>query len=353
MTQDSFFRRMPKVELHCHLDGALRVGTVLDLARRASVKLPADNEQDLAPFVQVAPACRSLREFLDVFDLLYPLLRTSEAVERIAYELVEDSSRENIRHLEVRFAPLLQATPSFPLEEVVQAALRGLERGRKDFGTTSGILLCLFRSHSPAENRKAFEALRKAYDGRTVVGMDLAGDEARHPTMEFAEFFEQAKRHGIRATCHAGETVGTANLEAALELGVDRIGHGTHLMEGETLLKEVVRRRVPLEIGLTSNVRTKSVPDLASHPFVRFHKAGVRLSLNTDDRGIIGIDLTHEYEAALSLGLSQEELVALSLDAVDQLFLPEPDRASLRRRFEEEIVALKADEKKAAPTTTH
>ncbi len=347
-----FLLKLPKTALHCHLDGSLRPVTVLELARERHVKLPADNIAGLIPHVQVKPSCRSLKDFLDVFHLLYPLLRDALAVERIAYELIEDCALENIRHVEVRFAPELQCSQSFTTDDVVAAALKGLARGLRDFGTSSSIIICLFRSHGPRENQRAFDTLRKYFrkdprlDAPAVVGLDVAGDEARYPTIEFASYYEQAKRLGIWTTCHAGETVGTANLRAALDLSVGRIGHGTHLLEDHGLMQEVVRRAVPLEVGISSNVRTKSVPSFESHPALAFHKAGVPVTLNTDDRGILGIDLTHEYQEALELGFSLEELCALSRNSVNHLFLPESERAKLRNRFDLEIAALKA----SAPT---
>ena len=340
--------KMPKTDIHCHLDGSLRPKTALDLARELKVKLPADSVEELTPFVQVAPTCGSLKEFLDVFELLYPLLRSEKAVERVAYELIEDCAKENIRHVEVRFAPVLQETAAFSTDHVVEAVLRGLRRGLRDFGTTSSAIVCMLRPHSPEENRRAFETLKKFFrkdakpEEPAVVGMDLAGDEARYPTMDFAAFYEEANALGINTTCHAGETEGTKNLEAALALSVMRIGHGTHLMEDVKLMGEVVRRRIPLEVGITSNIRTKSVPDLESHPALSFYRAGVPITLNTDDRGIIGIDLTHEYEQALRLGFTLAEIARLSLESVDHLFLPKPEREKMRRRFDAEIKTVMA-----------
>lgn len=343
-----FFFKLPKTDLHCHLDGSLRPQTVLELARKYDVKLPADNVRDLTPHVQVAPTCRSLKEFLDVFHLLYPLLVHADAVERIAYELVEDCAKENIRHVEARFAPSLQAHDKFRTDAVVEAVLKGLRRGCKDFGTTSSVIICLFRSHGPRENRWAFDSLKKYFNPNakleepSVVGVDLAGDEARYPTMEYADFYREAKEKGIWMTCHAGETEGTANLEAALELDVHRIGHGTHLLDSQKLMKEVVKRGVPLEVGISSNVRTKSVPSFEEHPAPKFHKAGVPITLNTDDRGILGIDLTHEYEEATKLGFTAEQLAKISLDSVDHVFLPASERAKLKARFKAEIDGLLA-----------
>lgn len=339
-------RRLPKADLHCHLDGSLRPATILELARRYKVKLPADNLKDLTPLVQVAPTCRSLKEFLDVFDLIYPLLRRPEAVERAAYELVEDCAAENIRHVEARFAPELQATAAFPTDEVVAAALKGLRKGFENFKTTSSVIICLFRSHGPKENRRAFETLKKAFkadaspEEPAVVGLDLAGDESRYPTAQYADFYQEAKALGIHTTCHAGETVGTENLKAALDLGVNRIGHGTRLLEDPRLTAEVVRRGVPLEIGITSNVRTKAVLDFESHPARAFHRAGVKVTLNTDDRGILGIDLTHEYGEASRLGFTLAELSRLSCESVGHLFLPAAQKERLRRRFESETQAV-------------
>jgi adenosine deaminase len=331
--------QLPKADLHCHLDGSVRPATLLELGKRLKIKLPADTPAALAPFVQVSPSCRSLKEFLDIFELIYPLLRDPLSVERIAYELVEDCAKENILHVEARFAPVLQAHAKFSTDAVVEAALKGLRRGQKDFGTTSSIIVCMIRSHGPQENRRAFETLKKFHKPQTrleepcVVALDLAGDEARYPTRDYAAFYEEAKSLGIATTCHAGETQGTENLRAALELGVGRIGHGIHLMEDRRLVAEVARRKVPVEIGLTSNVRTKSVPSLKDHPALDFHRAGVPITLNTDDRGIIGIDLTHEYEAALELGFTLSELSALSIDSTAHLFLPQENRALLRERF--------------------
>ena len=333
-------RKLPKADLHCHLDGSLRPRTVLELAKAAKVKLPADDLEGLLPFVQVAPTCRSLKEFLDVFHVLYPLLRRADAVERIAYELVEDCAADGILHCEVRFAPELQTTASFSTDQVVEAVLKGLRRGFKDFGTTSSVIVCLFRSHGPSENRRAFETAKKAFkadaslEEPAVVGLDLAGDEARYPTIEYASFYQEARALGIHTTCHAGETVGTKNLKAALDLSVERIGHGIHLFEDKALMAEVVRRGVPLEIGISSNVRTKAVPDFESHPALAFHRAGVKITLNTDDRGILGIDLTHEYAEALRLGFTAAELARLSVASVDHLFLPARERARLKARFE-------------------
>jgi len=203
------------------------------------------------------------------------------------------------------------------------------------------VIICLFRSHSPKENRKAFGLAKKHY-GRGVTGIDLAGDESLYPTKDFAEFFEEANHLDFFTTCHAGEVKGLDNLRSALEFKVHRIGHGIHLMEDEKLLKEVVQRQVPLEIGLTSNIRTHTVSDYSLHPLRRFFAAGVPVSINTDDRGIFGIDLVHEYEAAMThLRFSPEEILRIASDSIGHLFLDEERKSHLRHSFEQEVSKLK------------
>lgn len=340
-------KRLPKTDLHCHLDGSVRPETLLELAKRFKVKLPADTVEGLLPHVRVAPSCGSLKEFLDLFEVIYPVLRQPEAVERIAYELVEDCAAENIRHVEARLAPELQATSSFSSVQVLEAVQRGLRRGLKDFGTTSSIIVCMLRAHSPAQNRRAFEALKKTFRkdaslaDPSVVGLDLAGDEAAIPLGPSAALYEEALALGFGTTCHAGET-GGGDLDALFELGVGRIGHGVKLAERPDLMRLAAARRVPVEVNLTSNVFTKSVPALRDHPAPKFRAAGVPFTLNTDDRGMMGIDLTHEYGQALELGFTLADLCALSLESVDFLFLPAPARAALKTRFARELAELRA-----------
>ena len=198
----SALRLLPKVELHCHLDGSLRPATILELARERGVRLPAGTIEGIRPHVQVHGPC-SLGECLAVFERVYPLLRDAAALERVAYELCEDSAADNIRHLEVRYAPMLNAAPGFSPEATVEAVLRGLRRGREAFGVSSGVILCLIRSHGARENGAVMSVLKRYYRSsnglRTpnVVGMDLAGDEFRFPTRLYSDFFEQARALGI------------------------------------------------------------------------------------------------------------------------------------------------------------
>lgn len=332
-------RRMPKVDLHCHLDGSVRVETIRDLARKTKANLPMDLKA-LKKLVSVDEDCRSLGDFLRVFEYFYPLLKSAEAVERIAYELVEDASRENIKHNEVRLAPALQATPNFSMEQVVQAALKGLAAGSAKFKTGATAILICYRSLDRAENMETVRLAEK-YLGKGVVALDLAGDESRFPIQDFSEFFELAKSKKIPFTIHAGEAAGPESIEASLNLGASRIGHGVRLIENPALLERIRKERIPLEVCITSNVQTQVVSDFQRHPVRHFFDKGLRVTLNTDDRGVSDLDLTHEYLIAhKKLGFTEEQLRQIALNGVESLFLSGESKSALRKSFEEEFATI-------------
>lgn len=333
---ENLLRAMPKVDLHCHLDGSIRCETILALAKSQGYHLPTTDPTEIKKYVQAGPNCRSLSDFLQVFNYIYPLLRQANALKRIAYELCEDCAKDNIRYVEVRFAPLLCAHDKFSTQEVIESVLEGLAMGGRDFGVDSSVIVCLIRSFSPQENWASFEAAQRFY-GRGVVALDLAGDESKFPTQDFALYFERAKTKGMAATCHAGEAQGLHNLKSALSFGVERIGHGTHLMDAPDLLQEVLARNIVLEVGLTSNVRTRTVASYEEHPLRQFLKAGVRVTLNTDDKGILDIDLTHEYVQAYQLGISLSMLAQIALNGVSALFLPDVKKQKIKKLFEEQM----------------
>lgn len=349
---DRLIREMPKVETHVHLDGALSPALIQELA--AAQGLPpfaGKSVGEIRTLAVVDTPRRSLQEVLDAFATFLPLLRRPEALERVAYELVKAARTQNIRHLEVRFAPALQATPEFPSESVLAAALRGLERGRRELGVSSGVIVCLIRPFelvSREENEEILE-LAVRYARRGVVAIDLAGNEAAAPLSEFREFYLRAKAAGLRTTAHAGEVPGSRDIETALELGVDRLGHATMLARNPGLMERVRERGVTLEINLTSNLRTAAVPSYAEHPVRAFYKAGIPVTLSTDDPGVFGIDLDHEYGVlAGPLRFTPEEILTVSFQGIDALFLPEDRKREIRREFESSLGALLGRLRKAA-----
>lgn len=341
---ERLIREMPKVETHVHLDGTLSPALIQELA--AAQGLPpfaGKSVGEIRKLAVVDTPRGSLQEVLDAFATFLPLLRRPEAVERVAYEVVKAARTQNIRHVEVRFAPALLETPEFPSESVLAAALRGLERGRRELGVSSGVIVCLIRPFELVSREKNEQMLELAvrYAGRGVVAIDLAGNEAAAPLAAFSVFYLRAQKAGLRTTAHAGEVQGSRDIETALDLGVDRLGHATILARDPVLMKRVRERGVTLEINLTSNLRSAAVASYAEHPVRAFYKAGIPVALSTDDPGVFAIDLDHEYGVlAGPLRFTPEEILSVSFQGIDALFLPEARKGEIRRDFESSLAAL-------------
>ncbi|HEV8305385.1 MAG TPA: adenosine deaminase [Gemmatimonadales bacterium] len=332
-------RRWPKAELHVHLDGALRPATMLDLARQQRIRLPADTPEALAQVMLVRDA-RSLEEYLQKYEITLSVLQTAAALERVAYEFVVDVAAERVRYVEVRYSPLLHR-PALTLAEAIEAPLRGIRRAEAETGTKVGLIVCGIRTRPPAESLELARAAAE-YRAAGVIAFDLAGPERGHPARDHRAAFEYAAAHGMACTCHAGEGDGPQSIDQALHVcGAQRIGHGTRLAEDPSLLEEVVQRRIPLEMCLSSNVHTHAVATVAEHPFRRYLQQGVVVTLNTDGRLTDGITLTDEYYLAhAALGLSQDELARVVLNACESAFLPEYEKVALVSRVQSELEAL-------------
>jgi len=332
-------RRWPKAELHVHLDGCLRPATMLELAQAQRVRLPADTPEALAAALTVKGAS-SLEEYLTKYQYTLAVLQTAAALERVAYEFVIDVAAENVRYVEVRYSPLLHR-PALTLVQAIEAPLRGIKRAEAETGTKVGLIVCGIRTRPAAES---LELARAAVDYRTagLVAFDLAGAERGHPAREHRDAFAHAARHGLACTCHAGEGDGAESIREALHVcGAQRIGHGTRLNEDAALLEEVVARRVPLEMCLTSNLHTHTVAAIAEHPFRGYLERGVQASLNTDGRLMDGITLTDEYFLAhTALGLTREQLARVVLNACESAFLPDYEKVALVSRVQSELEAL-------------
>lgn len=333
-------RRWPKAELHVHLDGALRPATMLELARDAGVRLPADTPEALAKAMLVRDA-RNLEEYLAKYDITLSVLQSAAALERVAYEFVLDKAAENVRYVEVRYSPLLHR-PALTLAQAIEAPLAGIRRGAAETGIKVGLIVCAIRTRPPAES---LELARVAadYRGAGVLGFDLAGAERGHPARDHRAAFEHAAAHGMACTCHAGEGDGPQSIHQALhDVGAQRIGHGTRLGDDPALLEEVVARGIPLEMCLSSNVHTHAVPSVAEHPFRRYLQRGVVVTLNTDGPLTDGITLTDEYFLAhATLGVTRDELAQVVMHTCESAFLPEFEKVALVSRVQHELEALR------------
>ena len=337
----SFIARMPKVETHVHLDGTLSPKTIAALAAaQRYAPLMGKSEQDIRAVAVVTDPRESLGAVLKAFDVFYPLLHTPDAMQRISEDLLESANRQHTKYIEVRYAPALQATPTFSMESTLEAVLKGLEAGKRKWGVDSGVIICLYRPLSREQNAQMFELAAKYY-GKGVVGLDLAGDEAKYPLSGFEEFYRKAKSAGMSTTVHAGEVPGSPDLGLALRLGVNRIGHGAFLASEPALMAEAARLRITVEANPTSNLRTGAIKRLADHPAKRLFDAGVPITVSTDDPGVFGNTLTDEYMIlAKELGFSMPEIVAVVFQGIDALFASDAVKARLRAEFEREMISL-------------
>ena len=336
-------RRLPKAELHCHLDGSLRPETMLDLARESGVAMPAPDADTLREYMVVRDA-RNLEEYLERFEITLSVMQTAPALERIAFELAEDASKDGVRYIEMRYAPVLNVRGGLSLEQAVEAPLRGLERAEQQFGVRGRLIICALRAMSPAVSHELAE-LAVAYRHRGVVGFDLAGGEMGHPARLHARAFEYARCHDLACTCHAGEGDGAESVRQAVHVcGADRIGHATRLIEDTALTDYCNDHRITLEICLTSNVQTHAAPSYAAHPFREYYDRGLNVVLNTDNRLMSGVTLTDEYvHAAESLDFSFDELSRVALNGFESCFLPYEERQRLVAEAEAEIRNLRTE----------
>lgn len=329
-------KRLPKAELHVHLDGCLRPQTMIELAPQFGVPLPADDAESLAEAMCVRHA-KSLEEYLERYEITLSVMQSWDAMERIAYEFVIDAAADNTRYVEVRYCPALH-TPSLSLTQAIEAPLEGIRRAQAETDTNVGIIISGLRTLPPAVS---LDLAKVAVDYRTegVVAFDLAGAEFGHPAKEHAEAFEYALTNGLALTCHAGEGWGPDSVWQALnDCGAQRIGHGTRMKEDPKLESYIRTNEIPLEVCLTSNVHTNAVPNVASHPLRRYFDEGCVVTVNTDSRLMDNITLTDEYWTAhQNLGFTRQEINQLILNSFRSAFLPDAHKAALVARIEKEL----------------
>jgi adenosine deaminase len=319
---DARLRRLPKAELHVHLDGSLRPSTMIELAAERGVPLPASDPEELERRL-VANHAHSLGDDLTAFEVTVSVMQDAPALDRLAYELAEDQAVEHVRYAEVRFCPLLNTQGGLAPEDVLTAVLAGLERARNRLDIRSRVIVCALR-HLPPSSSVELAELAVSMRDRGVCGFDLAGPEAGHPVRTHAEAFALARRYGLPVTIHAGEAAGPESIREALDVGhASRIGHGTRLWEDPELVRRVLDDGITLEICLTSNVQTHAVAAYEAHPLRRYYDLGIPVVLCTDNRLVSGVTLTGEYVRARdTLGFSWEELTRIAATGFSSAFAP-------------------------------
>ena len=335
---DSLLKKLPKVELHCHLDGCLRLETILDLAQQQKVSLPSFNPTELKKILSIGKKRGSLEEYIARFDITLSVMQTPDALKRIAYELIADAASENIRYIEVRYSPILHTGKGMTLEDAVISVLDGLRKGEEDFGVKSGIIVCGIRHISPESSLKLAD-LCVRYKNKGVVGFDLAGAEENYPAKDHREAFYMILNHNINATIHAGEAFGPSSIHQAIHYcGAHRIGHGTRLREDRDLMNYVNNHRIALEICLTSNWHTHSVRSLKHHPMKYYYDQGIRVTLNTDNRLISDTTLTKEFALARDLfGFTLHDFREITIVAMKSAFLPHMARRVMIKNIADEL----------------
>ena len=336
----ALLERLPKTELHVHLDGSLRSETLIELAEQYRKPLPSTDPAELADAMR-AEDTRNLEEYLAKFETTLSVMQHASALERVAFELAEDNARENVRYVEVRYSPILHTREGLPLTEAVEAPIRGLARAEKEYGIKTGLIICGIRNMEVGTSRDLAD-LTVAFKDRGVVAFDLAGAEYNYPAKKHRDAFFTVINRNMATTIHAGEAYGPESIHQALHYcRANRIGHGTRLIEDPDLMQFVNDFRVPLEICLTSNVQTGAVASYEAHPLRRYFAAGLVVTLNTDNRLMSGTTVTDEYwKAHEHLGFTWEELKRVARMGFESAFLHRSEKGRLIAAVAREIVEL-------------
>ncbi len=331
---DSKYNCLPKAELHCHLEGAIRTATIIDIAREHGLKLPAYEVPALDPHVKVFEQLKDLATVLEAFGIAQNSIASAAVVERIAWELFEDAAAQNIKLLEVRFSPdWAFAGHGVDWDEALQALLRAQERARAQFGMAVGFIAITSRSLGAASCEKTIDWAIRWRDH--IHGIDLADVEAEHPIREFIKPVLRAKEAGLKVTVHSGEdTPASFVVDTIRAVDPDRIGHGTHVIEDRQAVELVRSRGIVLEMNPWSNYLTSSVKRLEDHPLKRLFDLGVKVTLNSDDPEVLDTNLNNEYRIAHEvLGMSLEEIALCNRHAVEGSFVPEAEKRAVSHKY--------------------
>lgn len=318
-------KKMPKIELHCHLDGSLsREFLQTRLGRTVS-----------AEELSVTQHCGSLVEYLEKFDLPCACLKEEAGLEGAGYDVLATMSREHVCYAEIRFAPLLSVTEEMGTEQVIAALLRGLEKGKKEFGVEYSVITCAMRHHSEEQN---YQMIKTAclFLGEGVCAADLAGAEAQYPMTEFMELFRRTKKLGMPFTIHAGECGNAQNIVDAVRAGAGRIGHGIAMRGDPAIQKLVQESQVGVEMCPISNLQTKAVKNPAEYPIKEFLEAGISVTVNTDNRTVSNTSLTKELEFIQKrYGITDDEIRLMMRNAVKTAFTDDDMKNRLYRKITE------------------
>lgn len=363
-------RKLPKTDLHVHLDGSIRLETILNLADKYNIRLPANDIVELKKAIVVDENCASLVDYLKAFDVTLKVLQTDEALELAAFELAEDAARENVRYMEVRFAPILHTNNLMSLEQIISSVVEGLKRAEKTYNIQTGLIICGMRHFnsdvslmskrlqdrlSTYNDQELAEllaletakiAVKMSKKEPKIMGFDLAGAENGFPAKDFYRAFQEIISGHLSITVHAGEAYGPDSIEQAVKYcHAHRIGHGTRLGESKsdnenlpTLYQYFKDKRIPLEVCVTSNVQTKTVNSIKEHPIRQFYDDNLRITICTDNRLVSNVTVSDEYFKLVNdLDFKKKDIEKLLIYGFESIFLPYEQRKKLFYEVKAEI----------------
>ncbi len=326
------------IDLHLHLDGSLNPQNIPIMAKMAGVDLPDTDQDVLRTKMMVGPDCTNLGEYLEKFDLPLQLLQTTECIEYAVYELMRDLKKQGLCYAEIRFAPQLHLQKGLTQPQVVEAAIRGRNKGIRDFGIKVHLILCCMRGEQNLAENKETVMVAKSFLGKGVCAVDLAGNEAAYPTQTFQDVFAIAKDNAVPAVIHAGEAAGPDSVWQALDLGTVRIGHGIHAIEDVELMRTLKEKNIYLELCYSSNLQTKTVDRAEDYPLVRFISEGIGVTLNTDNLTVSNTTLKREYNIVQKqFSLSDDLLKSIAMNSLDGAFLSAEEKETLRKRIDQDF----------------
>ena len=326
------FENLPKIELHCHLDGSARPATIIDIAKEEGISIPYYDIESIRKEVTAPAECKSLDEYLTRFEIPNLVMQSKESLRRITFELLEDSAKENVKYIEVRFAPLLHVKKGLTLEEVIESVISGIRDAEEKYDIKGNVILSCMRFMSV---ERAFEVVEagKRYLGRGVVAIDLCASEGEGFCRKFIEPIALARKYGYRVTIHAGETgIGKNVLEAVELLGAERIGHGVYIKDCVEAYNIVKDKKITLEMCPTSNIQTKAIHTFKNHPIYSFYNDGIKVTVNTDNRTVSDTNMTKECDILLrEFHITFEEYKQIYLNSVDAAFVDLETKEWLRK----------------------
>lgn len=339
----SWMKSVPKVELHCHLDGSLPLEVIRELANRNHIDIPKDDE-GLRLQLQAKKENKSLNEYLEKFDLPIRCLQRAEDLMYAAYQLVLEVAKEHVIYLEVRFAPKLHTQKSLTIHQVVEAVILGLKKGQEETQVTASAILCAMRHERQEDNMELLDVASQ-YLHKGVCGVDLAGNEGDFPPRLHQEFFYQAAQKEIPITIYAGECQNAQNIKDAIEMGATRIGHGIAMKGHTELIKFVKDHKIGIEMCPTSNLQTKASNSMEEYPFMEFYQQGLLVSVHTDNRTVSGTTMSEELLLLGNwYGLKKEDIKRLTLNSIHMAFATDEEKEKLRdkvRAYDERSMDIK------------